>query len=96
MKQQKNVVFYISKDCHSSTRFINTASLYPSLAKIPRVDVEQLEAQQQDLIKYVPTVYDTGQFFSGTKAFEWLSQFNSEKILGEASRESEGVLYQSL
>ena len=75
-----DITVYISDQCPNCNRLVKTMSLVPSLRNRVRVvDISAVDHSTLSRIQFVPTVVlSTGQSMVGTKAFEWMKEFDGE------------------
>jgi hypothetical protein len=68
-----------SAQCPNCTRFIESLDRVPSGAGVKRIEVSRLPPEMYQRVAAVPTlVLENGQQLVGSKAFEWLKQFDAE------------------
>jgi hypothetical protein len=74
------ITVYTSGQCPNCTRLVQSMSLVPSLRNRTRiVDISTLDHATLSRIQFVPTVVlSSGQSMVGTKAFEWMKEFDGE------------------
>lgn len=77
---------YISRSCPNCTRFVEGVHRVPQLKGCLQImDIDSLPPESKQGLQYVPTVVDSsGHMHVGTKAFEWLKQFDAEVELDAA------------
>jgi hypothetical protein len=59
-------------------RFLDALRRTSVAGAVALVDVTQLTEQQRSSVKAVPTLYTEGVAVVGTKAFEWLKQYEAD------------------
>jgi len=70
---------YISSQCPNCTRLLHGLHRVPSLrGKYRVIDIDTLAPDQRASLEFVPTVVVQGQHFVGSKAFEYLKQYDGE------------------
>lgn len=78
MATKRHTLVY-SEQCPNCTRFIDALSRTSAASDVALVDVAHLTAQQLARVQAVPAlVLPSGQTVYGTKAFEWLKQFEAD------------------
>ena len=68
-----------SRQCPNCTRFIGTLSRTPASSSVVKIDVNTLSPDQRSQVPAVPLlVLSNGTSLVGTKAFEWLKQYDGQ------------------
>lgn len=68
-----------SEQCPNCVRFIDALGRTSAVSHVTLVDVARLPPQQRSQVSAVPAlVLDSGETVYGTKAFEWLKQFEGD------------------
>ena len=67
-----------SAQCPNCTRFIEALARTPIARDVAMMDVATLSRDQLSGLVAVPSLVTDGQTLCGTKAFEWLKQFEAE------------------
>lgn len=68
-----------SPQCTNCARFIDALRRTPAASSVAMVDVAQLTPQQLSSVTAVPALITAeGQTLYGTKAFEWLKQYEAD------------------
>jgi hypothetical protein len=94
--QAQHTLIYAAQ-CANCKRFMEMLDRTPVNAKVRRVDAYSLPPHQLAQVGSVPTlVTSTGQALVGTKAFEWLQQFNSVNELDCFDRGSGGLAFSDI
>ena len=86
---------YISHDCPSCRRFVESVRACRSAAKaIQIVDVSALNSAELARLEVVPTVQtSTGQVLTGAKAFDFLKQYDTDRELEVYDVNAAGLIY---
>lgn len=68
-----------AEQCPNCIRFIDALSRTSASSQVALVDVSRLSPQQREHVSAVPAlIVDGGTTLYGTKAFEWLKQFEAD------------------
>lgn len=68
-----------SEQCPNSVRFIDALNRTTAAAQVTLLDVNRLSPDQLQRVQAVPAlILETGQTMYGTKAFEWLKQYEGD------------------
>ena len=88
---------YVSSLCPSCNRFLEGVQRIPTLRQQLQVlDIDRLPPDQKVGLRYVPTLVDNyGTQYIGSKAFEYLKQFDGEVELDPAPMGA-GLAFSSL
>lgn len=79
MAQHRQHTLLYSTQCPNCSRFIDALSRTSAAASVAVVDVASLAPQQLARVAAVPAlVLSDGSTLYGTKAFEWLKQFEGD------------------
>lgn len=74
-----NMRAYISQGCPNSKRLVDNIVRVERLRNSMHIiDVDQLSPDQRAGLQYVPTIVADGRQYIGSKAFEYLKQFDAE------------------
>lgn len=86
---------YISRDCPSCRRFVESVRSCRSAAKaFDLVDVSTLGTSELKRLQVVPTVQtSTGQILTGAKAFDFLKQYEGDRELQVYDVHAAGLMY---
>lgn len=72
-------VLVFSEQCPNCVRFIDALQRTSAAGSVTLMDVARLSQEQLAAVQAVPAmVLDSGQTLYGTKAFEWLKQYDGE------------------
>lgn len=87
-------VLYMSERCSNCNRMVNTLKRIPSLQSTRVVDIDRTPTPG---IEYVPTLVDSrGTTYIGSKAFEYLKQYDGEIELEGMQLGSGGLAFGSI
>jgi len=86
-----------STQCPNCTRFMDALSRTPVASQVSYVDVATLTPQQLARVSAVPAlVLPNGGTLYGTKAFEWLKQYEGEVELDGFSGENGALAFSDI
>lgn len=80
------MIVYYSQNCANSQRLLSILGRIPSLQRrVQMKDVHSLSPSERAGLQYVPTIVDDqGRQHVGSKAFEFMKQFDEEMELESA------------
>ena len=87
---------FVAPQCPNCARFIGALDRTPIASQVQRIDVSSLSPQQRAQVPAVPMLLlDSGATLVGSKAFEWLKQYEAGVEL-ESYMAADGLGFSSI
>lgn len=74
------IKIFVSPQCPNCQRLVDSLNKVPSLqGRMQIIDIDRLDPSQRAGLQYVPTLVDSSNVqHVGSRAFEWVKQYDSE------------------